>query len=77
MGDVKSKDGTEIAFDRTGDGPGLVIVAGGTLRPRSERPLAEALAPDFTVFNYDRRGRGAAATSDPTPSNTRSRTFRR
>ncbi|MET9271283.1 alpha/beta hydrolase [Kribbella sp. NPDC003557] len=60
MNTVVSKDGTTIAYDRRGDGPALVLVD-GALCSRAQGPmpeLAEALADRFTVYNYDRRGRG-------------------
>ncbi|WP_426241488.1 alpha/beta fold hydrolase [Nocardioides sp. LHG3406-4] len=59
-----STDGTRIAYDVTGTGPALVIVD-GALCQRSMGPargLASALAGDFSVHTYDRRGRGE---SDP------------
>ncbi|GAA1585728.1 MULTISPECIES: alpha/beta fold hydrolase [Kribbella] len=60
METVLSKDGTTIAYDRRGSGPALVLVD-GALCSRAQGPmpeLAEALADRFTVYNYDRRGRG-------------------
>ena len=60
MNKVTSKDGTQIAFDRRGQGPAVILVD-GALCYRSFGPmpgLAELLAPHFTVYNYDRRGRG-------------------
>ena len=60
---VTSKDGTRIAYDKLGSGPPLVIV-NGALSVRSfvfARKLAEELAKSFTVYNYDRRGRGDSA----------------
>jgi pimeloyl-ACP methyl ester carboxylesterase len=57
---VTSKDGTGIAYERTGAGPAVVLVGGG-LSDRSENtPLVPALTDCFTVVNYDRRGRGAS-----------------
>ncbi len=62
---VTSKDGTRIAFDRSGDGPALILV-GGALSDRSAwAPLAKLLAPRFTVFSYDRRGRGDSEDTPP------------
>jgi alpha-beta hydrolase superfamily lysophospholipase len=58
MATVTSKDGTTIAFDRFGDGPPVILVCGGSTDRMSNASLAAMLAPDFTVFNYDRRGRG-------------------
>jgi len=61
-----SKDGTLIAFDREGQGPAVVLVCGGsTDRMMANAPLAAQLAPHFTVFNYDRRGRGDSADTPP------------
>lgn len=62
---VTSKDGTRIAFDRSGDGPALILV-GGALSDRSGwAPLAKLLAPRFTVISYDRRGRGDSEDRPP------------
>lgn len=59
---VTSKDGTRIAFDRVGDGPGVILVAGAFQFRAFDEPtveLAGQLAEEgFTVINYDRRGRG-------------------
>src|SRR6266545_3998754 len=58
METVRSKDGTTIAFDRVGRGPSIILV-GGALSDRSAgAPLAGLLSPRFTVFTFDRRGRG-------------------
>ena len=57
---VISRDRTPIAFDKIGTGPAVIIVD-GALCHRKMGPssaLAELLAPQFTVFTYDRRGRG-------------------
>lgn len=53
-----SKDRTEIAYDKTGQGPSLILVAGAFQGRLAMSPYAEALAKRFTVYNYDRRGRG-------------------
>ena len=65
MDKVSSKDGTSIAFDRLGDGPAVILVCGGSVDRMSNAGVAALLAPDFTVFNYDRRGRGASADTPP------------
>ena len=58
MNSVKSADGTAIAVDRTGTGPALIVVAGAFCDRQSKKSLAVGLADRFTVFEYDRRGRG-------------------
>ena len=62
---VTSKDGTTIAYDRLGDGPPVVLVSGGSVDRSSNAGLAEQLASDYTVFNYDRRGRGPSGDTQP------------
>jgi pimeloyl-ACP methyl ester carboxylesterase len=67
VGKVFSSDGTGIAFDRAGQGPPLILVD-GALCSRSFGPmpkLAPLLAPHFTVFTYDRRGRGESGDTQP------------
>jgi pimeloyl-ACP methyl ester carboxylesterase len=67
MSTVMSRDGTTIAFERSGEGPALILVD-GALCHRSfgpMAPLAELLAPDFTVYRYDRRGRGESGDTAP------------
>ena len=62
---VRSSDGTTIAFDRSGDGPPLVLV-GGALSDRSAAAsLAGHLTGRFTVIAYDRRGRGDSGDTAP------------
>jgi pimeloyl-ACP methyl ester carboxylesterase len=65
MKTVLSKDGTPIAFDRTGQGPPLILVDGALCYRASgpSGPLAALLAPHFSVFTYDRRGRGESGDS--------------
>jgi len=64
---TQSKDGTRIAFERVGNGPAVVLVDGAFCRREMGpmRPLAKALASDFTVFLYDRRGRGESGDTQP------------
>src|SRR2546421_3734356 len=62
---VTSKDGTRIAYEKSGQGPAVVIV-GGIVGDRSQQaPLAALLAKDFTVFNLDRRGHGESGMTQP------------
>jgi pimeloyl-ACP methyl ester carboxylesterase len=65
MDSVTSKDGTVITFDRLGAGPPVILVCGGSVDRSSNAPLAALLSQQFTVFNYDRRGRGASGDSSP------------
>jgi pimeloyl-ACP methyl ester carboxylesterase len=65
METVTSTDGTTIAFDRMGSGPPVVLVCGGSVDRMADAPLAQQLASDLTVFNYDRRGRGDSGDTLP------------
>jgi pimeloyl-ACP methyl ester carboxylesterase len=64
MRKVTSKDGTTIAFEQSGSGPALILVT-GALGVRSDPNLVTFLEPHFTVFNYDRRGRGESGDTLP------------
>ena len=65
MDKVISKDGTTIAYDRSGEGP-TVILVGGALGDRSAAaPLAALMARQFTIIGYDRRGRGDSGDVAP------------
>ena len=64
---VRSKDGTSIAYERAGTGPALILVD-GALCSRSFGPspkLVPLLAHRFTVYAYDRRGRGQSGDTQP------------
>ncbi|HET6742873.1 MAG TPA: alpha/beta hydrolase [Kribbella sp.] len=58
QGAVTSRDGTEIGYYKTGNGPAVVVLHGSMESARSHTLFAEALADDFTVYLPDRRGRG-------------------
>lgn len=66
MSTVVSADGTRIAYEVKGEGPPLIIVDGAMCYRESgpSRPLAAELATDFTVFAYDRRGRGESPNAE-------------
>ncbi len=67
MKTVISQDGTAIAYDQVGQGPAVILVAGAfsyRKYPASVQ-LADLLAQHFTVFNYDRRGRGDSGDTKP------------
>jgi pimeloyl-ACP methyl ester carboxylesterase len=65
MENVTSKDGTSIAFDRLGSGPPIVLVCGGSVDRTADAVIAQELSSDFTVLNYDRRGRGDSGDTPP------------
>ena len=65
MDTVQSKDGTTIAFDRSGAGPALVLVVGAFSDRSSTQSLAAGLGSTFTVYEYDRRGRGNSGDAAP------------
>ncbi len=64
---VLSKDGTSIAFDRMGNGPPVILVDGALCYRGlgQSGQLAKVLAQHFTVFTYDRRGRGGSGDTAP------------
>ncbi|MFI7644166.1 alpha/beta fold hydrolase [Nonomuraea sp. NPDC049400] len=62
---VTSKDGTTIAYQRLGRGPGLVLLHGAMQTGHSNIELAQALAGDFTCYVPDRRGRGYSGPCGP------------
>jgi pimeloyl-ACP methyl ester carboxylesterase len=65
MDRVTSKDGTSIAYDRSGTGPAVILVGGAFVDRSENAPLAAELASQFTVYNYDRRGRGDSGDTPP------------
>ena len=67
MSTLTSPDGTTIAYTRTGDGPPLILVD-GAMCYRGAGPmdaLAALLQDSFTVYTYDRRGRGESTDTLP------------
>ena len=62
-----SRDGTPIAVECFGRGPALVLVDGALCHRRMgpAMALAEASCDDFTVWLYDRRGRGESLDTVP------------
>ena len=67
MKTTKSKDGTVLAYDIYGSGPALIYITGASIF-RKFMPIvqdAKAFAAEFTVYNYDRRGRGDSGNTLP------------
>ena len=64
---VTSKDGTVIAYESSGSGPAVVLVDGALCYREfgPARDVAAALADRYTVFIYDRRGRGESGDIQP------------
>ena len=64
---VTSTDGTVIAYERTGQGRALILIdAAGHYREFTTfAGLIGLLAPRFTVYHYDRRGRGRSTDTQP------------
>lgn len=70
MHTVTSKDGTTIAYDLSGSGPALILVGGAFEQRAMDADTAKLaayplLAQHFTVFHYDRRGRGDSTDTLP------------
>ncbi len=65
MNSVVSKDGTSIAFEKVGQGWPIIMVVGAFNDHTTAEPLAQLLAPQFTAYTYDRRGRGASGDTQP------------
>jgi pimeloyl-ACP methyl ester carboxylesterase len=67
MDTVTSADGTQIAYDRYGEGPAVILVNGalGYRKFKTMEQIATALAEYCTVINYDRRGRGESGPAGP------------
>lgn len=67
METVSSADGTQIAYERTGSGPPLVLVPGGGANDHTRWELAgvrPALAEHCTVYAIDGRGLGESGDAD-------------
>jgi pimeloyl-ACP methyl ester carboxylesterase len=63
--EVTSRDGTTIAFDRSGEGPPVVLVGGALADRSAAAELSARLAPHLTVIAFDRRGRGDSGDTPP------------
>src|SRR5262245_622882 len=67
MPTLTSADGTTIAYESSGHGPALILVDGAMCFRGGGpmRPLAAELQDTFTVYAYDRRGRGESDDTLP------------
>jgi pimeloyl-ACP methyl ester carboxylesterase len=67
MNTLVSQDGTTIAYDKRGEGPALILVNGALTvhSSGSGSELAQLLASRFTVYGFDRRGRGESGDTLP------------
>ena len=61
---VTSKDGTPIAYWRSGEGPPLVLVHGTSADHSRWTPVLPAFEQHFNVYAVDRRGRGGSGDSE-------------
>ncbi|HKX72662.1 MAG TPA: alpha/beta hydrolase [Candidatus Saccharimonadales bacterium] len=67
MKTTTSKDGTVLAYDVYGSGPALIYITGASCF-RNFMPIvqdAKVFGQEFTVYNYDRRGRGDSGDTQP------------
>jgi pimeloyl-ACP methyl ester carboxylesterase len=55
-----ARDGTRIAYWRSGHGPALILVHGATADHSRWETVLPLLEPHVTVYAMDRRGRGAS-----------------
>ncbi|MCX5051216.1 MULTISPECIES: alpha/beta fold hydrolase [unclassified Streptomyces] len=60
-----SRDGTSVAYERTGQGPAVILVSGAMSTGATVAPLAGLLSDRFSVIAYDRRGRGGSGDTAP------------
>src|ERR1700682_2980178 len=67
MDKVRSKDATEIAFERSGDAPPRIMIGGAFADRNGAADFAAALASRFSPVAYDRRGRGDSGDAPVSP----------
>ncbi|RZQ61673.1 alpha/beta fold hydrolase [Amycolatopsis suaedae] len=65
MQTFNSADGTTIAYWKTGSGPAIIVISNVAEDHTGVAGLADKLSEHFTVYTFDRRGRGASG--DPQP----------
>ena len=62
---IVSKDGTHIAYERTGKGPSLALIHGTGTDHTYWTSIIPKLKQYFTVYTIDRRGRGESGDTTP------------
>lgn len=62
-----SEDGTKLAYTKTGNGPSIILVDGAFCHRKfgANEKLPQYLSGHFTVYSYDRRGRGESGNTLP------------
>jgi pimeloyl-ACP methyl ester carboxylesterase len=65
---VTSSDGSTIAFEKTGSGPAVIVIGGAFNTRQSAANIAAVLAAHFSVYSYDRRGRGGSSDNSAATS---------
>lgn len=65
METIQSKDGTLIAYEKSGQGPALVLVHGTAADHTRWESVLGPLQEKYTVYAVDRRGRGSSGDNLP------------
>jgi len=67
MNTIVSRDGCRLAFDQTGTGDPVILLAGAFSyrKYKGLLELSQLLSSGFSVINYDRRGRGDSDDKQP------------
>lgn len=61
---VRSRDGVNIAYQKSGSGAPLLLVHGTSSERKRWQPVLPAFERHFTVYAIDRRGRGDSGDSE-------------
>lgn len=64
-GSVSSADGTRIGYSRYGQGPAIVVIHGTHTIAQEWSAFAKELGRNYTVYLFDRRGRGESPDTKP------------
>ena len=67
MPEVLSRDGTRIAYEKSGAGPSVILIDGAFCSREfgPMKKLSAELEKSFTVIRYDRRARGSSGDTAP------------